>query len=89
MSNEKLYFKMGDKEVEAQNFRVQWSNLSEDYTDYIQTPEKMYMWAVGMTGELNIQRALFHSKFAAKIEETRIMAVSAGNWVSVTVLDDE
>lgn len=85
----KYEFEMGNKKVEAKNFRVQWSNLAEDFTDYNQSDETMYMWSVGLTGELNIQRAVFHTKFAAKIEESRVLCVSSGNWVSVTVFDDE
>jgi hypothetical protein len=85
----KLTYQVGNKEVEAKNFRVYWSNLSEDYTDYVQTEETMYMWAVGMCGELNIQRAVFHTKFAVQIEESRIKCVSSGNWTSVEVLDSD
>ena len=84
---ERLTFEMNGKEVEALPFKVHMADGTERY--YPQSEEIMYIWAVGMTGELNIQRAEFHTKFSAKIGETRISAIANGHWKEVEVIYDD
>ena len=81
------YYEMGGKHVEAVDFRVHFKDGST--MEFNQSDDIMYMWAVGMTGELNVQRAEFHSTFAAKINESRIWCFSNEDWLRVEVLYDE
>jgi hypothetical protein len=88
MSNkEKYYYELNGKQVEARDFKVYFRDGTDEV--WTQGPDKQYMWAVGMTGELNIQEAIFHTKFAAKISESRIRCYAHEVWGVVEVLDDE
>lgn len=86
-TKETFEYELNGKKVEARDFTV-YTTYDAPVT-FTQSKEIMYMWAVGMTGELNIQEAKFHSKFAAKISDSRIICIAAGQWVKVEVaLDD-
>lgn len=83
---ERFYYEMNGKQVEAKDFTIHFRDGTSQRWN--QSAEKQYMWMVGMTGEMNIQEAVFHTKFAAKISESRIRCYAHEVWGWVEIHDE-